>query len=297
MTNSIGRMKKRATHFLKLFVFLSAALLGDAAFRVNAQPTGDRSSAEKIRLMADNAPRVLVPVKESMPKLAEKERRQLEKLLADARSQAGIGARMKLISARLLGSPYIVQPLKGSLTEPEEFVARLDGFDCVTYIETVLALAGAQDVNGFLKRLRTLRYADGEVAYATRLHYTTDWSKANIQRGYLQDVTQGADTVARTKVLSSLAGFQPRAESFRFFPQIRLNSIKETLQDGDLIYFVSARQGLDTYHVGLLFWADGQLIMRHAARSKGQVVEQPLAEFIKANRMSGFIVARPLEHK
>jgi hypothetical protein len=297
MTNSIGRMKKRATHFLKLFVFLIPVVIGGAAVRANALSVGVALPAEKIRLMTDKTPNVLVPVKDPTPKLAEKERRQIEKLIADARSQDGIGARMKLISARLLGSPYIVHPLKGSLTEPEEFVVRMDGFDCVTYIETVLALAGAQDVNSFLKKLRTLRYADGEVSYATRLHYTTDWSKANIQRGYLQDVTQGADTVTRTKVLSRLAGFQPRAESFRFFPKAKLAAISETLQDGDLIYFISARQGLDTYHVGLVFWESDRLIIRHAARSKGKVVEQPLAEFIKVNRMAGFIVARPLEHK
>jgi hypothetical protein len=291
MMNPIGRMKKLATHFLALFSLLSLALPDSAA----ALPNDTAPSAKKRLLMTLESPNI--SVKDNAPNLTEQDRRQIERLIAHARSQNGIGAKMKLISARLLGAPYIVQPLKGSLTEPEEFVVRLDGFDCVTYIETVLALAGALDVNSFLNRLRTLRYANGEVSYATRLHYTTDWSKANIQRGYLQDVTLGADTVARTKVLSKLAGFQPRAESFRFYPKTKLNAVKETLQDGDLIYFVSARQGLDTYHVGLLFWEGDRLVMRHAARSQHKVVEQPLTEFIKANRMSGFIVARPLEHK
>ncbi len=291
MKNSIGKMKKLVAYLLALLIPI---VPGCAIFRVAAQPI---SVAEKRLLVSDEMAKVSITDKNTALNLAEKDRRQLEKLIADARSQNGIGEKMKLISARLLGAPYIVQPLKGSLTTPEEFVVRLDGFDCVTYIETVLALAGAKDVNSFLNRLRTLRYVNGEVSYATRLHYTTDWSKANIQRGYLQDVTQGADTVVRTKVLSKLTGFRPRAESFRFFPKAKLTAIKETLQDGDLIYFVSARQGLDTYHVGLLFWEGDQLVMRHAARSQHKVVEQPLAEFIKANRMSGFIVARPLEHK
>ena len=294
MKNSIGKMNELVACFLALFGLLILIAPSRVVFRADAQP---RDLAEKKLSVSDEMPKVSTTEKNTALNLAEKDRRQIEKLIADARSQDGIGAKMKLISARLLGLSYIVQPLKGSLTTPEEFVVRLDGFDCVTYIETVLALAGAQDVNSFLNRLRTLRYANGEVSYATRLHYTTDWSKANIQRGYLQDVTQGAETVERTKVLSKLAGFQSRTESFRFFPKAQLNAIKETLQDGDLIYFVSARQGLDTYHVGLLLWVGDQLVMRHAARSQHKAVEQPLADFIKANRMSGFIVARPLEHK
>jgi hypothetical protein len=294
MKNSIGKMNELVACFLALFSLLILIAPSRVVFRADAQP---RDLAEKKLSVSDEMPKVSTTEKNTALNLAEKDRRQIEKLIADARSQDGIGAKMKLISARLLGLPYIVQPLKGSLTTPEEFVVRLDGFDCVTYIETVLALAGAKNVDNFVNRLRTLRYANGEVSYATRLHYTTDWSRANIQRGYLQDVTQGADTVERTKVLSKLPGFQPRAESFRFFPKTKLNAIKETLQDGDLIYFVSAREGLDTYHVGLLFWQGGQLVMRHAARSQHKVVEQSLAEFIKANRMSGFIVARPLEHK
>ena len=33
--------------------------------------------------------------------------------------------------------------------------------------------------------------------------------------------------------------------------------------------------------------------MRHAARSRGQVVEQDLVEFLGANRMTGVILVRP----
>ena len=75
--------------------------------------------------------------------LSETDRRQVERLLTDARQQPTLAARMKLISARLLGLPYLKHSLIGSPTEPEQFVARLDGFDCVTYVETVLALSAA----------------------------------------------------------------------------------------------------------------------------------------------------------
>jgi hypothetical protein len=34
--------------------------------------------------------------------------------------------------------------------------------------------------------------------------------------------------------------------------------------------------------------------MRHAAKSRGGVVEQDLGEFLKSNRMAGVIVVRPV---
>ena len=227
--------------------------------------------------------------------LSETDRRQVERLLTDARQQPTLAARMKLISARLLGLPYLKHPLIGSPTEPEQFVARLDGFDCVTYVEIVLALSAAKDVNGFLDHLRALRYANGEVAYATRLHYTTDWHRANIQRGWLRDLTQGTQTRECAKLLDMVPGIPPHAATLRYFPKDTLATVAADWQDGDLIYFVSGRRALDTNHMGILFRVDGQLHLRHASQHHGAVVEQPLTEFVRTNQMIGFILARPLE--
>ncbi len=240
-----------------------------------------------------SAPRVLASVEPSS--LAEKDRRILEQLLAEAQHQPNLAARMKLVSARLLGQPYLLHPLIGSVTEPEQFVARLDGFDCVTFLETVLAVSGATTLDGFLNRLRTIRYANGAVSYATRLHYTTDWHAAHVRDGLLQDLTQGPLTAERAKVLKAVPGSPPRNVNVRYFPKTRLAEISPSLQDGDLIYFVAGRNWLDTNHVGMLFRIDGQLRIRHASHRLGGVVEQPLTEYFAANEMIGFIVARPLE--
>jgi hypothetical protein len=48
------------------------------------------------------------------------------------------------------------------------------------------------------------------------------------------------------------------------------------------------------FHTGILIHRDDRVLMRHAKRSAGKVVEQDLADFLKRNRMSGFILARPL---
>jgi hypothetical protein len=66
------------------------------------------------------------------------------------------------------------------------------------------------------------------------------------------------------------------------------------MRTGDLILFVSTREHLDVFHTGILIRRDDRVLMRHATRSAGKVIEQDLADFLKTNRMSGFILARPL---
>jgi hypothetical protein len=84
--------------------------------------------------------------------------------------------------------------------------------------------------------------------------------------------------------------------SFRYFPKRKLAQVSRRLKDGDLIFFVSTRKGLDVFHTGIVFRDADRVILRHAARSRGGVVEQELAEFVRSNRMPGFIIVRPTEH-
>lgn len=222
------------------------------------------------------------------------DRQALRRLIDEMLGLSDIGQRIRHLSSFWLGAPYIVNPLIGSPAEPEELVARVDGFDCVTFLETLLALAEAESVEEFLANLRQIRYRKGEVQWKTRLHYTTDWARHLIEQGRLRELTRGPGTVERFKELSLLAGMSPKTSRFRYFPKKKIPSLSRRLKDGDFIYFVSTRKGLDVFHVGLLVWDGERLLLRHAARSRGSVVEQELSEFVKANRMSGVIVNRPL---
>lgn len=231
-----------------------------------------------------------------MTRKGQKLDRKLTQQILKASSQfPTIGARLKFISAQFIGKPYIIGPLIGSDTETEVFTATYDGFDCVTYLETCLALAWAKKAEEVTDILREIRYRKGNIQWEDRLHYTTDWSKYHIKRGAFTDITRGADTLTRTKEISFLKCFAPRTITYRYFPKRKLNKVSKRFRDGDLIYFASTRKGLDTFHVGLLVWVDGKLMVRHSAKSKGGVVEQELAEFVKVNTMPGFIVARPKE--
>jgi Protein of unknown function (DUF1460) len=60
-----------------------------------------------------------------------------------------------------------------------------------------------------------------------------------------------------------------------------------------LIFFASTRKHLDVFHAGIIVRDRDKVLMRHASRSQGGVVEQELNGFLKANRMTGVIVVRP----
>jgi Protein of unknown function (DUF1460) len=225
--------------------------------------------------------------------LAPRDARLASKLIAKARATPNLADRIKIISAHLMGYPYILHPLTGSQTHPEVFVTRMDGFDCVTYVETVLALAESNNIDDFPERLREIRYEQGVVEWEKRLHYTTEWSEYHIRRGILNDLTLGEGTIERIKRLDYLPGLAPKIGHFRYFPTRMLPQVSRRFMDGDLIYFVSTRKGLDVFHVGLLIKNGNHFHLRHAAHSRKAVVEQELFDFVKANRMSGFIVNRP----
>lgn len=219
----------------------------------------------------------------------------IRQMIAESRQVNTIRGRMKFVSGRLLGLPYLSRPLIGSLRQPEVLVTRMDGFDCVTFLETVLALARSKSLEGFFAELRNIRYLNGEVSYRNRLHYATDWSRHQVQCGLLAEMTVGEESVPREKTLFYVKSLPPKTVFFHYFPKHRIESVGRWLLDSDLIYFVSGREGLDVSHMGLIVRDSQHLLMRHATRSHHRVIEQELSEYFRLNKMSGFIINRPRE--
>jgi len=100
-------------------------------------------------------------------------RRRVEQLLLKTSHDRFVGNRIDILSTLFLGYPYKSNPLIGSAAKPEVFTASLEGFDCVTYIETVLALARASTLDEFIDGLRRIRYEQGCVQCERRNHYMT----------------------------------------------------------------------------------------------------------------------------
>lgn len=221
-----------------------------------------------------------------------REEAELRKWLGEAQAIRSIRERMKLHSARFLGLPYIVHPLIGSMTEPEQLMVRFDGFDCVTYVETVLAMSLARNRDEFLKDLREIRYDNGKVEWQRRLHYTSDWIAVNIRRGLLRDMTDGPETSLSSKNLSLIPGLPPRSVQLRYFPKTQFTYLSRWMTDGDIISFLSTRRNLDFFHMGLIFRDGDRILIRHARQMRKRVFEQLLPEFIRAVQSPGFTICR-----
>ncbi|MBK9090090.1 MAG: DUF1460 domain-containing protein [Holophagales bacterium] len=221
--------------------------------------------------------------------------RRVGQLLSRTKPHRTVPARMEVLSASLVGSPYEAHGLVGSAETPEVFTASLERFDCVTYVETVLSLARASDAAGFADELRRVRYDGGRVEWARRNHYMTDWVRRNARAGLVRPVAAGALSTRKEKVLNAMAGLPPRKVRFSCVPKAKFPSFEPRLKNGDILLFASTKAGLDVFHCGLLVRKAGRWKLRHASRSAGRVVEADLASFLRANRTAGLIAARPLE--
>jgi hypothetical protein len=218
---------------------------------------------------------------------------EVAELLAHAGRRRRLWSRLGRISQDLVGRPYLAFPLGGGPTEAERLVSRLDAFDCVTYVETVLALAFSRRPEDFETQLARLRYEHGRIDWFARNHYMSLWMERNAAAGRVA-VLDGAgfETESRPRTLSSLAGFPPIAYRLRHLPPTA--AARFSWADGDVLLFVSHRRELDFFHTGVLVRDHGPLL-RHASRSRAMVVEEPLADFVARSDPAGVCAVRPIE--
>jgi N-acetylmuramoyl-L-alanine amidase-like protein len=220
-------------------------------------------------------------------------RRRVEQLIRAAKDEPSVAGRIDILSRRFLGYPYQSDPLIGSAETAEVFTASLEGFDCVTYQETIVALARASNVADFVDLLRRIRYDRGRVEWRRRNHYMTDWIRNNLREGILRRVSMRAvPTAGKVRILNVVRGLPAHRTQMKWIPKAALTRLEPHLQTGDLIFFASTRNHLDVFHTGIIVRIGEKLLLRHASRSQAMVVEQELREFSQANRMAGVMVAR-----
>lgn len=106
--------------------------------------------------------------------------------------QLSLEDRIDFFSHRFLGRPYLL----GALGEGEKGLFdqsplyRFDCFDCLTYVNTVLALVKGHTSRDFLQQLLHLNYYDAAPTYIKRFHFVSiDWNIQNQNAGYLKDIT------------------------------------------------------------------------------------------------------------
>jgi len=124
-----------------------------------------------------------------------RENNHSEKLirLAASLSMVDIATRIDFFSRQFLGSPYLSNPQgEGEHADIDSApLYRFDGFDCVTYVNNILALALSHDEKSFEKKLLQLNYYYAIPQYENRFHFmSVDWNPQNQKNNIVRDVTR-----------------------------------------------------------------------------------------------------------
>lgn len=245
------------------------------------------------------------------------------------RSTGGDAVRVGELAA---GSPYEAFTLEaylragGSPTATEPLTLSLTRFDCVTLVESCLAIArvaatpGAPTWERFGAEVERMRYRDGKrTGYASRLHYFSEWIRNGEARGLVRDLGTelGAEPDPRplrfmTEHRSSYPAladggvFREIGEMERsldpvvrrLVPVTRIPAVLDRIESGDVLAFATSIPGLDVSHAAFAY-RDAKNVVRvlHAPLSGGvvEVTRTTLPQYVAAiRRATGILVARPL---
>jgi len=219
-----------------------------------------------------------------------------------------------------LGAPYVVGTLETK--RPEHLIVNLREYDCVTFVENVIALAWhvksqEKSFEAFRGLLQRIRYRQGRLqGYPSRLHYFSDWIHDNQKKGIVRDVTAESGgkplrkavtfmtthpdlypplkNAANLRRMKSVERTISRRSLF-FIPKKALRRFEDRIRDGDLIAVTTNTVGLDVQHVGLAARVKNRIHLLHASSIEGKVVlfKRTLYRYLMQSRTrSGIMVAR-----
>jgi hypothetical protein len=217
------------------------------------------------------------------------------------------GPRAAAATRPFLAAPYLPSALgEGAGRDPDPRF-RLDAFDCMTLVETALALGSAATLDEARLALDDVRYGGGAPSYEARNHEViSQWIPHNARKGWIAAATGALAARARPAEKDyspaswravRAAGRQipgvPRARlpagrfSIPIVPAAEVPSLARLIDEGTLVFVVRAdaadRATLVT-HAGLVIrGAGGATLVRHATRSRGinRVIEEPLERFMR----------------
>lgn len=205
---------------------------------------------------------------------------------------------------KLKSVPYVGQTLENR--NKEHLVVNLRQLDCTTYVETVLALYlciknNKTSFNDFCNYLKSIRYKDGKVSYATRLHYFSYWIEQNEHKKIVKEIVPSDTSLVRTKrydihymshnpnkypalvhnksLIKEISCMEEKFDkkSYRYIPKENLKypeQLKSVIHDGDILAIVTNKKGLDISHIGFAIWHNGNLHLLNASSIHKKVVEE-----------------------
>lgn len=212
-----------------------------------------------------------------------------------------------------LEKPYIASTL--GISGEEKLVVNLREFDCVTFVESCLALSLTlksenPSFSNFCNLLRHIRYRGGDIDnYCSRLHYTSDWIYENKKTGVINDISmdcggklfnkeinfmsmnshlynQLKDNEENIEKLKTVEDEINSRNSFVVVPTLSIERNAKQIKNGDIVLFATKMSGLDYSHLGIAYWQKGKLHFLHASSRAKKIVleEKSLASYCKSSK-------------
>jgi len=154
----------------------------------------------------------------------------------------------------------------------------------------------------FVDNLQVIRYRSGDVDYAKRNHFFTDWEVFNSSK--ITDVTKevGGDKTKKVKKFLNkkddgtyyLPGIPVVERYVDYIPTASVDKgVIENLKTGDYIGIYSDDDGLDVSHTGILIKNSEKVFFRHASSKEKyrKVVDEDFLTYISIK--PGILVLRP----
>jgi len=234
-------------------------------------------------------------------------------------AQVSMGNIVQNIAEQFLGAEYTAGLLDRSTQET--LVISLKQFDCLLFVETVLAIAdniALQEDNyqTFKNEVEDRRYWQGKMnGYCSRLHYFSDWIEDNQRRGNITNITKelgGIDTVKQLNFMTTHRDSYPslaksklnfkcisRVEdslstTFNYIPTNKIRHTYSQLKPGDIIGVATKIEGLDFTHTGFVYQQpNGAMGLIHASPAGKVVIAKDLQNYIKnVPQAIGIVVTR-----
>ncbi len=239
----------------------------------------------------------------------------------ESKKQSSVGDLMIQTAVYLMDAPYVAKTLEAG-GKSERLVVNLRQFDCVTLVESCLALVHTlkskdQSFEMYCSELRNIRYRNGNLTdYSSRLHYFTEWIANNETKAKVINLTPGFggksmpltldfmshnaglySQMSNPEINSEIKAVEKNISNRMYFYIPKNAPVNTKIRNGDILCLTSKVPGIGISHVGIAFRLGGVLYLLHASLT-GQKVEispEPFDKYIlKLDNVTGYMVVRPL---
>jgi len=230
---------------------------------------------------------------------------------------------IKYVGEKLTGTPYEAGTL--DVNKDEKLVIHFSGFDCVTFVENVLAItkmirADEHDIRDYSAELMDIRYRNGKIEdYTSRLNYFSDWIYDNENKGIVKNITKEIGGERYDKELNFMTTHKDAYAPLKNNPELvkkmksieddlntremyyikkgKINEYYSELQTGDIFALTTEIKGLDVTHTGYIYMKGSTAHIMHESQAAGEVIvsSNSLKEYLSSIKKStGVMIARPV---